>query len=134
MKIFLIIAVALIVGFVAGYFWHFYNSSVPDTNNVNAPVQSDTEEAITENPDQDEPGAISSTTEEEPIRVDTNALSPEQKKLLETFGVNTNSIEVTADMIACAKAKVGEARFEEILGGATPSFFEGLSLATCYQQ
>jgi hypothetical protein len=62
------------------------------------------------------------------------ALTDSQKKMLESFGVDAEAVTVTASMIACAEAKLGSARIEEIKNGATPSFLEGASLMACYSQ
>jgi len=47
--------------------------------------------------------------------------------------LDPNNVTVTAEMIACAEAKLGVARIEEIKNGSTPSFMEGVSLAVCYK-
>src|SRR5690606_22965944 len=57
--------------------------------------------------------------------VDTSQLSPGQRQLLESLGVDTSSITITPEMIACAEAKVGAQRVAEIQNGATPTFMEG---------
>ena len=69
----------------------------------------------------------------ESITVSPDTLSDGQKKLLETFGVDTNNIEITPEMISCAEEKVGEERMQEIQNGATPSFIEGMTLIGCYE-
>lgn len=68
-----------------------------------------------------------------PTPVSTDSLTDSQKKMLESFGVDTNAITVTAAMIACAEGKLGKARIEEIKNGATPSMLEGASLIACYR-
>jgi hypothetical protein len=68
------------------------------------------------------------------VNVSSNTLTDSQKKMLESFGVDTNAITVTATMIACAEAKLGKARIEEIKNGATPSMLESASLLTCYKK
>ena len=137
MRTLIISIVALAIGFGTGYYWNSLNifeKSATENTDIQQPNDSSDETTGNEQTTVVE-GEVSSTPETaEPVVVDTNVLSPEQRKLLETFGIEADSIEVTADMIACAKEKVGEARFEEILSGDTPSFFEGLSLAACYQQ
>ncbi len=64
--------------------------------------------------------------------VNASQLTPGQRKLLETLGVDTDSITITPEMIACAEAKVGASRVAEIQNGATPTFMEGASLMACY--
>ncbi len=72
-------------------------------------------------------------TQSAPAPVSTDSLTDSQKKMLESFGVDTNAITVTAAMIACAETKLGAARVEEIKNGATPSMLEGASLIACYR-
>jgi len=69
----------------------------------------------------------------EPIEVGSK-MTAEQRKMLESFGLNPDEITITPGMIACAEAKVGTARIQEITNGATPSFMEGAALVTCYGQ
>ena len=71
--------------------------------------------------------------EEASYQVSQNQLSAEQRALLTKFGIDADSITITAAMIACAEAKIGAARLEEIKAGATPSLSEGASLVACYQ-
>jgi cytoskeletal protein RodZ len=73
------------------------------------------------------------TTSNEDVVVPTDALSDGQKQLLETFGVDTENIVITPEMLACAEAEVGRERLEAIQAGETPTFFEGLALFGCYQ-
>lgn len=61
-------------------------------------------------------------------------MTADQRKMLESFGLNPDEVTITPEMIACAEAKVGAARIQEIINGATPSFMEGASLITCYGQ
>lgn len=65
--------------------------------------------------------------------VPTSALSDGQRKMLEAMGIDADSVNITPEMVACAEAKLGAARIEEIKNGATPSFTEGASLVACYR-
>jgi len=65
--------------------------------------------------------------------INTNNLTDGQTKMLESMGIDADNITITAEMVACAEAKLGSARVEEIKNGATPSFTEGASLMACYQ-
>ncbi len=91
--------------------------TIPDT-------QSDTQEDVQQETKQ-QPSANT---------VVTPTLTDSQKKMLESFGIDTEAVTVTASMVACAEAKLGSARVEEIKNGATPSFLEGASLFSCYNQ
>lgn len=73
-------------------------------------------------------------TEAETTSVETSQLTPEQRKLLGTFGIDADTLVVTATMITCAETKIGKVRLAEIFAGGTPTFFEGVDLFSCYQQ
>lgn len=74
---------------------------------------------------------INQNTEGE-VQVNPDLLSTDQKEMLERFGIDTNGIVITTEMIVCAEEKIGTERLNEIKAGATPTFFEGLSLMSCY--
>jgi hypothetical protein len=65
--------------------------------------------------------------------ITAEALTDSQKKMLESFGIDTEAVTVTATMIACAEAKLGKTRIEEIKNGDTPSILESASLLSCYK-
>jgi len=75
-----------------------------------------------------------STPVEQPVRVNPDLLTPEQKALLETFGVDTANLVITPHMRVCAIGSVGEVRLREIEKGATPTVAEGLNLLVCYKK
>jgi hypothetical protein len=66
--------------------------------------------------------------------VETADLSEGQRRLLAAFGVDADTVTITPAMIACAEAKLGAPRIEEIKNGATPTVTEGASLVACYRQ
>lgn len=66
--------------------------------------------------------------------ISANNLTDGQRKMLTAMGIDADKITITAEMIACAEAKVGATRVEEIKNGATPSFSEGVSLMACYSK
>lgn len=66
-------------------------------------------------------------------KIDSSNMTEGQRKLISSLGLNPDNITVTAEMVACAEAKLGAARVEEIKNGATPSFTEGASLVVCYK-
>lgn len=76
----------------------------------------------------------SSTEEFKPVTITADQLTPGQRKVLETLGIDTTSVMVTAEMMACAETGVGSARYKEIVAGATPSIGEGLTLLACFKQ
>ena len=61
------------------------------------------------------------------------ALTEGQRKLISAMGLDPNNFTITSTMVACAEAKIGVARVEEIKNGATPSLSEGVSLYACYK-
>lgn len=65
--------------------------------------------------------------------VNTSSLSDGQRQMLEAMGIDADTVNITPEMVACAEAKLGAARIEEIKNGATPSFSEGASLVGCYR-
>lgn len=65
--------------------------------------------------------------------LDASALSSEQRQMLEALGIDPNNITITPAMIACAEAKLGAGRIEEIKNGAAPSFGESMELLACYR-
>jgi hypothetical protein len=80
-------------------------------------------------------GADSSQTDTMPVlekAIDIASLTTAQKKMLESFGVDTTALTVTSAMVSCAKEKLGDQRLSEIMKGATPSFIEGATLFSCY--
>jgi hypothetical protein len=73
------------------------------------------------------------TSAEGGATVNTSALSAGQRQMLEAMGIDADTVNITPEMVACAEAKLGAARIEEIKNGATPSFSEGASLVACYR-
>ncbi len=65
------------------------------------------------------------------IKLSTLALGDNQKKALETAGINIDTFVVTESMIACSVAKLGDTRATEIFAGATPSLLEIGKLLPC---
>jgi hypothetical protein len=78
------------------------------------------------------PSSLVRSVSEAGVTLDTSALTDGQRTLLESLGVDTDSITLTPDMIVCAEAKIESERLTAIKKGDTPSFFEGAKLMTCY--
>jgi hypothetical protein len=119
----ILIVVVFLAGFIIGRF------SV--TSVVLAPTTLDNQTA------QEEATASGGSTTTSDVVVEGESIASQmtegQKQLLRTFGLDPEKITITAEMVACAEAKVGVARMEEIKNGATPSFTEGASLFACYK-
>lgn len=108
------VVVALIVGFLAG--------RMTAGTDLNLSKTSEEENTSVEQ---------EQNTEREQV-ADSN-LTEGQKKLLESMGIDSTKVVITAEMAACANGKLGVARMEEIKNGATPSMTEGVSLLVCYK-
>lgn len=96
------------------------------------------------------PRTVTTTFNQENVRVDDTisntdtpsthtvsgevTLTPDQQQLVESFGIDPNTIHITPSMIACAEAELGSARLAQIQNGDKPSFTEGLKLVACYRK
>lgn len=69
------------------------------------------------------------TSGDVPLR--TLPLTAEQRSLLGTFGIDYDTFVITEEMQTCARDRLGEARFAEIIAGSAPSSLEGVSLIRC---
>lgn len=122
--------VAFVLGFVLGRF-----SYVDSTMNaVGDRLQQASESVGIPSNSTSQSAQGTEASQQEAVNVNTSSLTPGQRQLIEALGIDADSITITAEMVACAEAKLGAARVEEIKGGATPSFSEGVSLAACYTQ
>lgn len=119
----LVVAV-LIIGFIAG------RMTTPTPQGF---IQAATELG-TAAPQQtaDTSGTVSSS-QSGGTTINTSGLSDSQRQMLNAMGIDADNITITPEMVACAEAKLGAARIEEIKNGATPSFSEGATLMACYR-
>ena len=120
-----------LVTFIGGFVVGRMNIPTP----FNAVVDSVTPSITTEKTN--EVQSESSATKDTPssaAHIDIAAkLTDSQRKMLESFGLDPDSIVITPAVIACAEAKLGKTRMDEITNGATPSLLEGASLVACYK-
>lgn len=65
------------------------------------------------------------------IPLSSLTLGENQKKALETAGIDTNTFMITEAMISCGVEKLGNDRANEIFKGGTPTLVETGKLATC---
>lgn len=65
------------------------------------------------------------------MTIDLTNISPTQRTLLKTIGIEGDSYTLTEASIACAKEKLGEERLIEIVDGATPGPLEMVALGGC---
>lgn len=127
----IVIFVAVIV--LLGYFFLSEPAVAPTASQETEAVEKDVSDAVEsdETTVSDTENASSSNYKVENITVKTESLGDGQQKLLKTFGVE-GDVEITPEMIACAEEKIDKIRLDEIIAGATPTFLEGLALASCY--
>lgn len=75
--------------------------------------------------------ATTSITTAGDIRASDLPLTPAQRKLAESLGLDVAQIVVSEALIACVREKLGSSRYEQILAGATPSMLESAKLLAC---
>jgi hypothetical protein len=126
--ILVVVAIAL-----AGYaFWSTTSEEVPVVPGV-------VMDQMPESPrSQTTTGTTSSTNPQDTVGTTTQrttstpGITDGQRRLLEAFGVDPNTATLTPQMIACAEARIGADRVNDIQQGDTPSMGEGATLMTCY--
>ena len=69
-----------------------------------------------------------------PIVIETASLSETQQGMLKTMGYTSETVTITATMIACAENAVGADRLKEITGGAAPSPLESMKMLPCFKK
>lgn len=116
-----------ILVFVAGFGLGRMSDGIP------ADIIRDSQVDANVTPNESDSQASENTNTEGGATVDTNNLTDGQRNMIEAMGIDADSVTITPEMIACAEAKLGAARLEEIKNGATPSFTEGASLVACYR-
>ncbi len=124
----ILVILVFAVGFMVGRF-----SSVGDTY-LSGPAATPSTPTTQTNPttkSSDE--STSNVVAEGGTTIQASSLSEGQKKLLNALGIDTESITVTPEMVACAETSLGTSRMGEITNGATPSFTEGAKLVACYK-
>lgn len=66
----------------------------------------------------------------EPVTISLKTLPPAQRALLENLGY-TDTIVITDVIQKCVREKIGLTRYQEIIGGATPSTKELFIISPC---
>lgn len=82
----------------------------------------------------DTEGNVKAQPSTQRVAIPSERLTESQKSMLRSFGVDPESITVTAETIACAETALGTERFAAVQAGATPSFTEGIKLLGCYKK
>jgi hypothetical protein len=119
--------VVFVVGFAIGRMSTGETTIAEDVSGVNDFAQTLTPNTNNDNTQSSGDSAGGGAT------VNTANLTDGQRQMLQALGIDADNITITAEMVACAEAKLGAARIEEIKNGATPSFSEGASLVACYR-
>ena len=112
---------AIVVGslMMVGYVWYTLQSVLVDVPEVSATTDS---------------AVVPQIISPKPITdIPSVELSPTQKNIADTFGINTENVQITPAMVLCAEAKIGVLRVTEIKNGSIPSLKESLALAGCYK-
>ncbi len=128
MRKFILVTLVIVISFVLGF--AVGRVSAPTVTPPEKNQTTEESEIVTD----DTSSSTATTNNSETTNIETDTLSPDQKKLLESFGIEAESVVVTQAMINCARTKLGEARLEEIINGSAPTFFEGLDLVSCYKK
>jgi len=75
---------------------------------------------------------IANIVPQEGIKIDTTAVSEDQKTAAKKVGIDLDSVVITPEMVSCAEKKLGSTRVQEIMGGSSPSTLESISLFGCF--
>lgn len=128
-----ILGIALLITIVLFiYIQYKINSVTPTTFEDGATATGSVDSATETEQTAIEPvSSIPSVTESIPLR--TLPLTDTQKSALEAVNVDVETFEITPTMIGCAEQTLGADRFNEIIGGAAPSFMESVQLTRCIQ-
>lgn len=130
-KIYLgVVTVMLIVALLLGVYVWYTLLTLPSPAEE-APVLPDIQSSENENEGEERESQVEVR---EDIKIKKEDLTDSQKKALEAFGINVDSIVITEEMIVCAKAGLGEDRFALILDGSAPGPLEAVKLYGCFKQ
>ena len=125
-----------IATFALGYVLGSFNGSPSQLTDVRDSIQSGAQSAsdtISGNNTTDTSEMAGGNSGEVAFTIRLDSLSEAQQAMVRGMGVDSNEIQVTYGMVACAEAEIGAARVEEIRNGASPSMTEGMKLMGCYQ-
>ncbi len=68
---------------------------------------------------------------EQGIPLSTLKLNDTQESTLKKVGIDTESFVITKEMVGCSAEKLGAARTQELIEGASPSLIEITTLTPC---
>jgi len=124
LKIFLIVTLLLLVlaAGTAGYVW-WKLQRVMQIETLDTPATSQSLVPVTT--------PVAKTVPAEGIKINTDAVSVEQKAAASKVGIDLDTVTITPQMVACAENKLGSDRVAEIMNGASPSVLESMTLLGC---
>jgi hypothetical protein len=128
----LITGVVMVIVFIGGFTLGYIVAPSSTTDNESGMMEG----VFSSDADTSESDAAAQSSADtvpaEGTTLNTSAMSDGQRKLLESLGVDADSITLTPEMLACAEEKLGNDRMTAVQNGETPSFFEGTKLMACY--
>lgn len=137
LKIYLTVVTALLIvalGFGV-YVWYVFQSLKMSSYSQEKPF---TQTADTTRGEESRDGAESVETtppaQPEPKIIPVSSLSEAQRDMLKTFGIDSDTLVISSEMIACAEQAVGEERLTAITNGAAPSPLEAIKMAPCFKE
>lgn len=130
----LITGVVMVLIFVAGFaLGHFTASPDTDTDEDEKGLLGELFDGTEDVSESDASGeSASQVVPESGTTIDASVMTDGQRKLLESLGVDADSITITPEMITCAESSLGNQRVTAIQNGDTPNFIEGTKLMACY--
>ncbi|MFT7507272.1 MAG: hypothetical protein ACI92I_000415 [Acidimicrobiales bacterium] len=128
-KIFLLVVFILLIVAIgaSGYVW-FKLQNVGGAVPASEQVEETTALKVRVKP---EATPVANSIPDEGLKVDTSAISDEQKAAAEKIGIDLDTTTITPEMVSCAELKLGSSRIEELLNGSTPSALESVSIIGC---
>jgi hypothetical protein len=128
----LVVGIVMVLVFVGGFFMGRMTVDNSPSSNISSYSTSVDDNGAASNADNGGSGENTTDASGEAVNVDSSMMTDGQRKMLETMGIDPNNVKITPEVIACAEAKVGAERMQEIQNGATPSMIEGGKLFACY--
>lgn len=106
----------------------------PESNLVSSSTAPVPVAATATSTDDAPPTSMSSDTLEGGVAVRDLPLTPEQQQVAESLGFDTTQMVLSPTLVACARDTLGESRYQAIIAGDTPTFFETARLLPCVSQ
>jgi len=113
----------LIATGIAGYVWLKLQDITQKVTNVS--------EVIIDEFVQSEDTPVANEVPEDGMYIDSSEVTPRQKAMAETIGLDLDAVTITPEMVACGEVKLGSERISEIINGDSPGPLEAISLLGC---